>query len=78
MQRSSKSDSVRPDAGALKAGFGDETPQLAFGISAPHQAPEDSACNERVSQLNVHVGNVAVDVRSVPQTAEKANQVVDI
>jgi hypothetical protein len=43
-----KPDSVRPDASTLKAGLGDETPQLAFGINAPHQAPEDSAIDEQV------------------------------
>jgi hypothetical protein len=42
VQPNSKFDSIHPDAGALKAGFGDEPQELAFGISAPHQAPEDS------------------------------------
>jgi hypothetical protein len=46
MQSNFKPDSLRPDAGALKAGFGEEAPQLAFGISTPHQAPKDSACDE--------------------------------
>jgi hypothetical protein len=47
VQPSFKSDSLRPAAGALKAGFGDEPPQLAFGKCASHQATEDSACEER-------------------------------
>jgi hypothetical protein len=76
MPPSFKSDSVCPAAGALIASFEDETLQLAFVISAPHQAPKDSACDERVQRPKVHVGNVAVDVQSVPQTAENANQVV--
>jgi hypothetical protein len=48
MQSNFKPDSVCADAGGLKAGYGDETPQLAFGISTPQQSPEDSACDERV------------------------------
>jgi hypothetical protein len=48
IQQNFQPDSIRPDAAALKAGFEDETPQLAFGTSTPHQSPEDSACDERV------------------------------
>jgi hypothetical protein len=48
MQSKFKPDSVRTDAGALKAGFGDEIPLLVFGISTSHRVREDSACDKRV------------------------------
>jgi hypothetical protein len=57
MQRGSES--FRPDAGDLKAGFEDESPQIAFGISASLQAPEDPAVDERVWRFKVQIGRLS-------------------